>query len=73
MVVRGYPEEAIRRREIATIPEIAEPKEAIESKEVVRYVYLQPERIQLDPNTALITLGVIAAVGMIALAIIYKK
>ncbi len=72
MVERGYPEDAIVRRMPPVLP-IVEP--VVEPKEVVKYVYypLPTERIQLDPNTALLILGIVAAIGVISLAVIYKK
>jgi len=71
MVIRGFPEEA--RRAPADIPVVEEPPK-VEPTAEVRYVYYPPaQRITLDPNIALITMGIVAAVGIIALAIIYKK
>ncbi len=69
MVVRGYPEEAIRRKEV--VEPVIEP--VVEPKAVVKYVYVPSERIQLNPNLALITFGIIAAVAIVALAVIRTK
>ena len=68
MVIRGYPEEAVRRKEVAAV---IEP--VVEPKAVVKYVYVPSERIQLNPNLALITFGIIATVAIVALAVICKK
>jgi len=66
MVIRGYPEEAVRRKVVI------EPKEVIEPKDVVRYVYSPTERTTLDPNLALIALAITIGAGIIALAMVYK-
>ena len=70
MVIRGYPEEI--RRPIQRIPVVEEPPAEVKP---VYYIAQYPptERIPLDPNLALITFGILAAVGIIALAVICKK
>ena len=70
MVIRGYPEEA--RRVPQPLPVVEEPPKA-EPLPTGPVYYTYPPPAQLDPNVALITIGIVAAVGIVALAIIYKK
>ena len=72
MVKRGYPEDIIK----VPAPQIINegvPTEVENPREIIRYVYVSQDRLQLDPNAALITLGIITVIGIITLAVIYKK
>ena len=71
MVIRGYPEE-VRRAPSIVSPPPPPIKPAIEPSPDVKYVYYIPEyppteRIQLDPNIAIIALGIVAVVGTIVI------
>ena len=70
MVIRGYPEE-IRRKPPPPIAPVVEGPPPPD----VRYVYYIPqtERIQLDPNVALIALSVVTVIGIIAIMVSKKS
>ena len=69
MVIRGYPEEVRRPTPPPIAPVVEEPPPPD-----VRYVYYIPQtdRIQLDPNMAVIALGIVAVVGTIVILLSKK-
>lgn len=81
MVLRGYPEEEIKKVEAeTTVPEINQSTEPI-----IKYVYVpvppqnnipysyQTNNLQLDTHMILLMVLGIVVVGIVAIAIVHKK